>query len=257
VSKSLTPRSIKKIEGILVNKIWKRRKLNQKSLRKTFEEIKPIGNYGSNLTFRDFFDGLTIYSPRKKDSAFTKTEFQKQIKNYLLTVFDFEFFVPIQGLRNFPNGLKIGSCKTMCFSKIPLTKWISRGVTPSPIDPATSLLKHKKDDLFLHFKIKSIGFENAQNHMNKAVEQDLHILRYLFHDDITFANFHYLINSGSKGRGSSWHYKKPQNLGGGYSPRLRPTINTLTNIFINSNPTELEERIRKAVTIVSISEGIR
>lgn len=250
MSKTLTSASKRKIESIIIQKIWKKRKSlgRRVSLRKTekkvYEEINQIGNLGENYDLRDF---ERIFSVDMNSLT------EKKFRDILKEIFEFRnftYYIPIDQIEDFPQGIEMGKCKTIHYSEFPRsTGPIIKGI----IEKYNKQLPNK--NLFLKTVVRTIGFENANRKFEEIIEDTLHILKFFINSDIRYSG--YLLRVSNESQLLGGVHWAPPHFPGVYNSNMREGLKILSELFMGKKLTEIEERIKKAVIIVSISRGIR
>jgi len=251
MSKTLTSASKTKIISLLVNNFWEKQKSFgkkvslQKTKQKIFAEIKSVGNIGEYLDFRDFSETLN-YGLKSNN----ETEFQNRLKN-MFEFQNFTYHIPINSIERVPDNLKLGKCVTIPFSQFP----------HDSSEPFLKDIMKRYDkttankNLFLKTIINTIGNENASKKFEVIIEDTLHILKFFFNSDLRFSS--YVLKTDKYPDFLFGVHWAPAHFPAVYNPTMLQGLKILGSIFERSKLTEIEERIKKAVILVSISRGIR
>lgn len=251
MSKTLTPNSKVKIIQILTKNFWKKRKSleNRTELEKTrkriYPQIQKIGNIGDFWNIKDFSEVIKYGLSSKNEQ-----EFQKRL-NDEITIRDFTYFIPIERVQKIPYNLQLGKCLTIPYSQFP----------KNSTNPLIKKILEKYNQsnnaihLFLKTTIKCIGQNKAHDKFDLIIEDTLHILRFFFYSDIRFNSYVLKIENFPEYLGGvQW---QPPHTPVTFQNRILEGLTIIGSIFEKDELTDIEERIKKAVILVSISKGIR
>ena len=233
------------------------------------EIFKTIENtsLGKMLTpddIRDFFSWV-VTRINKLIEHISDEEFIAQLKSDLLTTKTFDFYVPIYCLYGFPEGVKLGYSTVVDFQNLPteISKYfIMFWEHCFTIDTQYHRTKEeyinlKKRSTFIHFVIETNGSHKANEKAINLAEDALHIIRFLYRINFNIVDMRYKIREVRQEGGMEGMAGLPFIGGANYGKFVEKEIPILTDIFVKSNPNEIERKIRNAVRIFGIQTSVK
>ena len=115
----------------------------------------------------------------------------------------------------------------------------------------------KKRSTFIHFVIETNGSYKANEKAINLAEEALHIIRFLYRINFNIVDMRYKIREVRQEGGMEGMAGLPFIGGANYGKFVEKEIPILTDIFVKSNPNEIERKIRNAVRIFGIQTSVK
>jgi len=230
---------------------------------KTIENT-PLEKMLTPDDIRDFFTWV-VDKINKWVEHIHDEEFIAQLKSDLLTTKTFDFYVPIYCLYGFPEGMKLGYSTVIDFQKLPteVSKHFVRfwehcfTIDTQYHHTKDEYVSLKKSSTFIHFEIEANGSHKAIEKAVTLAEDALHIVRFSYRINFNLADMWYKIREIKQEGGMEGMAGLPFIGGANYDKFAEKEIPILTDIFVKSNPNEIERKIKKAVRIFGIQTSVK
>jgi hypothetical protein len=230
---------------------------------KTIEKT-PLEKMLAPEDLREFFDWV-VTKINKWIEHITDEEFIAQLKSDLLTTKTYDFYVPIYCLYGFPENAKLGYSTVIDFQNLPteisehFVMFWERCFT---IDTQYHTTKEeyvslKKRSTFIHFVIEANGSYKAIEKAISRAEDALHIVRFLYRINFNIVDMRYKTREIKQEGGRVGMAGLPFIGCVNYGESVGKEIPILTDIFVKSNPNEIEEKIRKTLRIFGIQTSVK
>jgi hypothetical protein len=226
-------------------------------------EDSPLEELMSSDDMREVFLWTTVYLDKGLQSI-SDEEFATYFKSEVLTTKTYDFYFPVYCLYGFPNGFKLGYSTAIDFDSMPLEireyfsfLWEHRFT----IDTENHRTKDeyvnlKKRSTFVHLIVKANGNFKAVEKASSLAEDALHIIRFLYQINFNIIDIRYKIRENKNEGGMEGIAVLPFVGGANFGKFLEEHIPIMTDIFIKSNPNEIEKKIRNAVRIFGIQTSV-
>jgi len=114
----------------------------------------------------------------------------------------------------------------------------------------------KKRSTFINLVVKANGHSKAIEEARSLAEDALHILRFLYQINFNIIDIRYIVKENKNEGGMENIAGLPFIGGANYVKLFGERIPVLTDIFIKSNPNEIEKKIRNAIRIFGIQTSV-
>jgi len=256
-------KSKKIILQIIINSVWRFRNkpINEMNLERVYAKIKKIGNFGKYVENSDF---VVDMSPEFHSEIYseTKEKFVRYVKRNIINPKKRIFYYGIGNFENISSEMQIGNCKVLTFYELPkkaqefLKKrtMIETDYAPELAETKEELVKRRKKYVYLKLEINCLSQIKSEIYSHDFVNQDLHLLRYLFDKDfgsleaILLENKEYYLGYSI----GDW-ITSEETLSSGMKKQLLD----FNDIINSANPSDLDARIKKAIELYGISIQIQ
>lgn len=245
-------------EGIESKKIVKR-------VGEIFKVIEdsPLEKLISSDDVRDVFKYTTVCLEKGLQSI-SDEEFATYFKSEVLTTKTYDFYFPVYCLYGFPNGFKLGYSTAIDFDSMPPEMreyfsflWEHRFTIDNESHRTKDeYINLKKRSTFVHLIVKANGDSKAIEKAMSLAEDALHIIRFLYQINFNIIDIRYKIRENKNEGGMEGIAVLPFVGYANFDKFLEEHIPILTDIFIKSNPNEIEKKIRNAVRIFGIQTSV-
>jgi hypothetical protein len=230
---------------------------------KTIEKT-PLEKMLTPDDIRDFFSWV-VTKINKWIQTISDEEFIAQLKSDLLTTKTFDFYVPIYCLYGFPEGVKLGYSTVVDFQSLPteISKYFTMfwehcfTIDTQYHHTKDEYVNLKKRSTFIHFVIEANGSYKANEKAINLAEDALHIIRFSYGINFNIVDMRYKIREGRQEGGMEGMAGLPFIGSANYGKFLEKQIPILTDIFVKSNPNEIERKIMNAVRIFGIQTSVK
>lgn len=233
-----------------------------------FKKLENFSNYAENISYYDTSDLFREIESRT-NIPYEKITFE-QFTNYLGEYlfgdsFNFEFCFRFGNNKIFPSGHKLGYCTMYPFNDLPpkikeRVEWAMRFEYHDDNEYQKSkedYIEHRKtNDNYMYLEVKSFGRQDATAKAISLSNRSSNILKFInafkrfsIYGDDPLSHFNYYYNCEKFELGGS---RRGTSFGG--LPIHRWEIqdyltNSITEMMLKDNPTELEDRILNIIDV--------
>ncbi len=217
-----------------------------------------------NYALYDLVTTLDLHPIKLRIREISEDEFVSQLKSRLLKTKVFEYYIPVYFLYELPKDLSIGFSTVVSFQDLPenvqkyyLKAWEQNFEKNKDFPSLDESIKEKSESIFLHFSLKVNGENKARIESEQIAQDSLTIIGFACGGvNFNLIDFFYTVNSCEEVHsGFNGRYELPfESIIG--SKEIIQRTNILTAIFVNSNPNEIELKIRNALRIYRLQQTV-
>lgn len=190
--------------------------------------------------------------------------FIERFKFTILTTKNYDFYIPIYCLYDFPKKMGLANAKVIAFQDLPkivqdyfLSKWQFRfGVDTEYHHSKDEYVNLKKKSTFVHLVVKCNGKNKALEVAEIMAEDALHIIRFVYQENFNLIDIHYVERESGDSGGLKDIVGLPFCGGANYDELFGKSIKIISKIFSKKQPNDIEKRIQNAVRIVGTQVSI-
>lgn len=217
-----------------------------------------------NYALYDLVTTLDLHPINLRLREISEDEFVTQLKSRLLTTKVFEYYIPVYFLYELPKDMSIGFSTVVSFQDLPenvqkyyLKEWEQNFEKNKDFPSLDESIKEKSESIFLHFSFKVNGENKARTESEQIAQDSLTIIGFACGGvNFNLIDFFYTVNSCEEVHsGFNGRYELPFESTIGSKEIIQRT-NILTAIFVNSNPNEIELKIRNALRIYRLQQPV-
>jgi hypothetical protein len=190
--------------------------------------------------------------------------FLERFKFTILTTKNYDFYIPIYCLYDFPSGMILANSTVKTFEDLPtriqdffVRKWQFRfGIDNECHHTKEEYVNLKRKSTFLYLEIKANGFNKAVEEAIIKAEESLNIIRFVYEINFSLIDVKYVVRENGDFGGPEDITRLPFCGCANYHKMYSESIDIVRNIFSKEAPNDIERRIKKAIAIFGTQESI-
>ncbi len=191
--------------------------------------------------------------------------FLERFKFTALTTKNYDFYIPIYCLYDFPNNMPLATATVVDFKNLPqevqeyyITHW-QFGFKINKENLYRTEEEHinlKKSSTFLFIPIAANGKEKAMEKAKDSAEDVLHIIRFVYDFNFNLIDIHYLLRDSQESGGLKDLAGLPFCGRAQYQELWGKSARIISDIFNKKNPCDIEKRVKRAIRIYGTQETV-